>query len=232
MQVNLVNLFATVRDKKTKRIVPDLTKDDFKISEDGKDQTIVSFSRDSTLPVTLGVLIDTSGSEQYMLPAEQDAMSRFLARVMRKNDLAMVISFDSDANLLEDFTDDQDRLSRSIHRARINAPVAQGPFPLDIPGTVFYDAVYLACHDELADQPGRRAIVVVSDAQDEGSKLKAAGRHRGSATLRHGGAHIARRRSPLWRRKRSRGQEADGRNRRAHHRGPQREKDGGSLRRD
>ncbi len=172
IQVNLVNLFATVRDKKTKRIISDLTKDDFKISEDGKDQTIVSFSRDSTLPVTLGVLIDTSGSEQYMLPAEQDAMSRFLARVMRKNDLAMVISFDSDANLLEDFTDDQDRLSRSIHRARINAPVAQGPFPLDIPGTVFYDAVYLACHDELADQPGRRAIVVVSDAQDEGSKLK------------------------------------------------------------
>jgi VWFA-related protein len=172
VQVNLVNLFVTVRDKKSKRIVSDLEKGDFKISEDGKDQTIVSFSKDSTLPVTLGVLIDTSGSEQYMLPAEQDAMSRFLARVMRKNDLAMVISFDSDASLLEDFTDDQQRLSRSIHRARINSPIAQGPFPLDIPGTVFYDAVYLACHDELADQPGRRAIVVVTDAQDEGSRVK------------------------------------------------------------
>jgi VWFA-related protein len=172
VQVNLVNLFVTVRDKKSKRIVGDLAKDDFKVSEDGKDQTIVSFSRDSTLPVTLGVLIDTSGSEQYMLPAEQDAMSRFLARVMRKDDLAMVISFDSDANLLEDFTDDQNRLSRSIHRAKINAPIAQGPFPLDIPGTVFYDAVYLACHDELADQPGRRAIVVATDAQDEGSRVK------------------------------------------------------------
>jgi VWFA-related protein len=172
VQVNLVNLFATVRDKKTKRIASDLTKDDFKVSEDGKDQTIISFSRDSTLPVTLGVLIDTSGSEQDMLPAEQDAMSRFLARVMRKNDLAMVMSFDSDADLLQDFTDDQGRLSRSIHRARINAPVAQGPFPTDIPGTVFYDAVYLACHDELADQPGRRAIIIVTDAQDEGSKVK------------------------------------------------------------
>jgi VWFA-related protein len=172
VQVNLVNLFATVRDKKTKRIASDLTKDDFKVSEDGKDQTIISFSRDSTLPVTLGVLIDTSGSEQDMLPAEQDAMSRFLARVMRKNDEAMVMSFDSDADLLQDFTDDQDRLSRSIHRARINAPVAQGPFPADIPGTVFYDAVYLACHDELADQPGRRAIIIVTDAQDEGSKVK------------------------------------------------------------
>ena len=172
VQVNLVNLFATVRDKKSKRIVSDLDKDDFKVSEDGKDQTIVSFSKDSTLPVTLGLLIDTSGSEQNMLPAEQDAATRFLTRVMRKNDLAMVISFDSDANLLEDFTDDQDRLSRSIHRARINAPINQGPFPLDIPGTVFYDAVYLACHDELADQPGRRALIIVTDAQDEGSRLK------------------------------------------------------------
>ncbi len=172
MQVNLVNLFATVRDKKTKRIVSDLEKNDFKISEDGKDQAIVSFSKDSTLPVTLGLLIDTSGSEQNMLPAEQDAASRFLARVMRKDDLAMVISFDSDANLLQDFTDDQDRLSRSIHRARINAPIAQGPFPTDIPGTVFYDAVYLACHDELGDQPGRRALIIVTDAQDEGSKLR------------------------------------------------------------
>lgn len=172
VQVNLVNLFVTVRDKKSKRIVSNLEKDDFKISEDGQDQTIVSFSRDSNLPVTLGVLIDTSGSEMYMLPAEQDAMSRFLARVMRKDDLAMVISFDSDASLLEDFTDDQNRLSRSIHRAKINAPINQGPFPLDIPGTVFYDAVYLACHDELADQPGRRAIIVVTDAQDEGSRVK------------------------------------------------------------
>jgi len=172
VQVNLVNLFATVRDHKTKRIVSDLQKDDFKISEDGKDQTIVSFSKDSTLPVTLGLLIDTSGSEENMLPAEQDAASRFLARVMRKYDQAMVISFDSDANLMQDFTDDQDRLSRSIHRTRINAPVAQGPFPIDIPGTVFYDAVYLACHDELASEPGRRALIVVTDAMDEGSKLK------------------------------------------------------------
>jgi VWFA-related protein len=172
IQVNLVNLFATVRDKKTKRIVSDLEKEDFKISEDGKEQTIVSFSKDSTLPVTLGLLIDTSGSEQNMLPAEQDAATRFLARVMRKNDQAMVISFDSDADLLQDFTDDQDRIGRSIHRARINAPVSQGPFPTDIPGTVFYDAVYLACHDELADQPGRRALIIVTDAQDEGSRVK------------------------------------------------------------
>lgn len=172
VQVNLVNLFATVRDKKTKRIVSNLEKDDFKVSEDGKDQTIVSFSKDTTLPVTLGLLIDTSGSEENMLPAEQDAASRFLARVLRKNDQAMVISFDSDADLLQDFTDDQDRLRRAIHRTRINAPVAQGPFPTDIPGTVFYDAVYLASHDELADQPGRRALIIVTDAQDEGSKVK------------------------------------------------------------
>jgi VWFA-related protein len=172
VQVNLVNLFATVRDKKTHRIVSNLEKDDFKISEDGKDQTIVSFSKDSTLPITLALLIDTSGSEENMLPAEQDAASRFLARVMRKNDETAVISFDSDANLMQDFTDDQDRLSRAIHRTRINAPIAQGPFPIDIPGTVFYDAVYLASHDALASEPGRRAVIVITDAMDEGSKVK------------------------------------------------------------
>jgi VWFA-related protein len=172
VQVNLVNLFATVRDKHSKKIISNLEQGDFKITEDGVDQKITSFSRDSTLPVTLGLLIDTSGSEQDMLGAEQDAATRFLLRVMRKDDLAMVISFDTDADLLQDFTDDQSRLNRAIHRTRINAPVAQGPFPTSIPGTVFYDAVYLACHDELADQPGRRALIVVTDAQDEGSRLK------------------------------------------------------------
>jgi VWFA-related protein len=172
VQVNLVNLFATVRDKHTKKIISNLEQGDFKISEDGVDQKITSFSRDSTLPVTLGLLIDTSGSEQAMLGAEQDAATRFLLRVMRKDDLAMVISFDTDADLLQDFTEDQGRLNRAIHRTRINAPVAQGPFPTSIPGTVFYDAVYLACHDELADQPGRRALIVVTDAQDEGSRVK------------------------------------------------------------
>jgi VWFA-related protein len=172
VEVNLVNLFATVRDKKTKRVVTTLEQQDFKVSEDNVPQTISYFSRESTLPITLGLLIDTSGSEQFTLPAEQDAASRFLNTVLRKNDLAMIMSFDSDADLLADFTDDRTTLDRAIRRARINAPSAQGPLPTNIPGTVFYDAVYLACHDKLSDEAGRKALVIMTDAYDEGSKLR------------------------------------------------------------
>ena len=172
VQVNLVNLFATVRDKKTKQIISNLEEGDFKVAEDGKDQKISFFARESTLPITLGLLIDTSGSEQNMLGAEQDAAVRFFSRVLRKGDLAMVVSFDTDSDLLADLTDDQSRLDRAIHRTRINSPGAQGPLGTQIPGTVFYDAVYAACHDKLAEEAGRKAIVVLTDAQDEGSRLK------------------------------------------------------------
>src|SRR5579863_3066129 len=172
VQVNLVNLFVTVRDKKTKQIISNLEQGDFKITEDGVEQKISFFSRESTLPITLGLLIDTSGSETATLGAEQEAAVRFLSRILRKGDLAMVVSFDTDSDLLADLTDDQSRLDRAINRTRINAPGAQGPLAQTIPGTVFYDAVYAACHDRLADEAGRKAIVVLTDAQDEGSTLK------------------------------------------------------------
>ena len=177
VQVNLVNLFATVRDKH-KGIVTGLKQDDFQVYEDGQLQEITNFSADSNLPITLGILIDTSGSEYYMLSALQEAASRFLGRVMRKGDLAMVMSFDTDVDLLADFTDDRGRLDRAIHRAQINAPgssviIAQGPFPTSgSGGTNFYDAVYLAAHDKLSGEACRKAIVVLSDCEDTGSKLK------------------------------------------------------------
>jgi VWFA-related protein len=172
VQVNLVNLFATVRDKH-KAIVPNLTKDDFQVYEDGQLQEITNFSMDTNLPITLGLLIDTSGSETDMLYAEQDAASRFLGRVMRKSDLAMVISFDLDVDLLADFTEDVGRLNRAIKRAQINAPSGPvGPIPSSANGgTDFYDAVYLAAHDKLAEEAGRKAIVILTDAEDTGSKL-------------------------------------------------------------
>jgi VWFA-related protein len=172
VQVNLVNLFATVRDKKTKQIMSSLEQGDFKVTEDNVEQKISFFSRETTLPITLGLLIDTSGSETNTLGAEQEAAVRFLSRVMRKGDLSMVVSFDTDSDLLADLTDDQGRLDRAINRARINAPSSQGPLAQSIPGTVFYDAVYAACHDRLAEEAGRKAIVVLTDAQDEGSTLK------------------------------------------------------------
>jgi VWFA-related protein len=177
-QVNLVNLFATVRDK-NKRIVPTLKQEDFRISEDNQDQKIAFFSREVALPITLALLLDTSGSEQDMLSAIQDAGSQFIGRIIRKGDEALVMSFDANVDLLSDFTDERSQLERAIRKSRINVP-DQGarvgnPGPIgsrQITGTALYDAIYLACSEKLATEAGRKAIVIVTDAQDEGSKVR------------------------------------------------------------
>ncbi|MBI3664146.1 MAG: VWA domain-containing protein [Acidobacteria bacterium] len=171
--VNLVNLYATVRDK-DKRILPDLTKADFRIYEDGQEQTIDSFAREVNLPLTFGMLIDTSGSQRHVLPIEQDAADRFLGRVLRKGDLAFVTSFDADVNLLSDFTGERRELIRAIERARINAPgnpLQAGPFPLPPRGTLFYDAIYATCREKLAGEAGRKALIILTDAMDQGSRM-------------------------------------------------------------
>ncbi len=161
-QVSLVSLFATVRDK-NKGIVSNLTQNDFKVYEDNEEQKIAFFSKEVTLPVTLGLLIDTSGSERYRLPAEQDAANRFLERVMKKGDEAMVISFDLDVDLLSDFTDDKHIIERAINKAQVNAVggggvVTPGTIPSHAGGTHFYDAVYLACAEKLGTEAGRKAL--------------------------------------------------------------------------
>jgi VWFA-related protein len=175
-QVSLVSLFATVRDK-NKGIVSNLTQNDFKVYQDNEEQKIAFFSKEVTLPVTLGLLIDTSGSERYRLPAEQDAANRFLERVMKKGDMAMVISFDLDVDLLADFTDDKHIIERAINKAQVNAVggggvVTPGTIPSHTGGTHFYDAVYLACAEKLGTEAGRKALIIITDAQDEGSKVR------------------------------------------------------------
>src|SRR5438105_1246345 len=120
-QVSLVNIFANVRDKK-KHIMPSLKKEDFRVLEDDQEQKIAFFTNERALPVTLGLLIDTSLSEENRLPAEQEAATSFLNQVLRKGDEAMVISFGTDVDLLSDFTDDRAQLDRAIRSARINAP--------------------------------------------------------------------------------------------------------------
>ena len=144
------------------------------VAEDGQDQKIAFFSKEMALPITLGLLLDTSGSEQFMLGAIQDAGGRFLRRVLRKGDEAMVISFDTDVDLLSDFTDDRGLLERAINKARINTPgggyAGGNPGPIgnaNTPGTTLYDAIYLACGDKLNGEAGRKAIVIVTDAQDD-----------------------------------------------------------------
>lgn len=171
--VNLVNLYVTVRGK-DKRILPDLTEEDFQVLEDGQPQKIDSFAREVNLPLTFGMLIDTSGSQRQVLPIEQDAADRFLGRVLRKGDLAFVTSFDVDVNLLADFTGDRRELMRAIERARINAPgnpLAPGPFPTQPRGTLLYDAIYATCQEKLAGEAGRKALIILTDAMDQGSRV-------------------------------------------------------------
>lgn len=175
VQVELVHLFITVRDKHG-GLVPNLEKNDFQVYEDGQQQKIAYFSKEMNLPLTIGLLIDTSGSQENLLGAEQEAGKQFLSRILGPKDLAMVINFDLDVDLLADFTNDRPVLDRAIDRARINDPavpaVVQGPFPQQVNGTHFYDAIYLACHDKLAEEAGRKAVVVLTDAQDYGSSYK------------------------------------------------------------
>jgi VWFA-related protein len=175
--VSLVSLYATVRDSH-KKIITDLGENDFHIFEDGTEQKVAFFSREKTLPLTMGMLIDTSGSEETMIGAEQQAATQFLQRVMQKKDEAMVITFDLDVDLLSDWTSDLGTLDRAIRRARINTggsggQITPGPFPTSgSGGTNFYDAVYLACHDKMAGEAGRKALIILTDAEDNGSKMK------------------------------------------------------------
>jgi VWFA-related protein len=176
VRVPLVTLYATVRGHHN-ALVANLTEKNFQVYEDGKEQKIAYFSKESKLPLTMGILVDTSGSQQGLLDAEKTSAERFLQRVLRPKDEAMVITFDLDVNLLADFTNDAGILDRAIERAEINAPQGSpytpGPFPQKGPiGTDFYDAVYLACHDKLSGEAGRKALIILTDAQDYGSKMK------------------------------------------------------------
>lgn len=170
----IVNVFVTVRDHHN-GIVSDLGKDDFKVYEDGAEQKLAYFSKEVDMPISLGLLMDTSGSMSHIFVAEQDAATRFVREVMRKRDEAMVISFDTDSNLLADFTEDQSELDSAIHRAQVSAVgvggvVTPGPIPQNQSGgTNLFDAVYLACHDKLAGEAGRKAIVMLTDGEDNGS---------------------------------------------------------------
>lgn len=173
VRTSLVNVFVTVRDRHN-QIITDLTKSDFKVFEDGVEQKVAYFSKEMNLPLTLAILMDTSGSMSNVLSAEQDAASRFVHEVLRKKDEALVMSFDLDVNLLADFTEDPNVLENAIRRTRINAAgpvITAGTVPQNgVIGTDLYDAIYLACHSELSTQAGRKAIIVLTDAEDNGSK--------------------------------------------------------------
>src|SRR5208282_6382864 len=107
-------------------LIPGLAKDEFDIFEDGTPQTIKYFAAETDQPLTLGILIDTSPSQTRVLPMEQDVGASFLSQVLRKKDLAFVISFDADVDLLQDFTNDPRELRVALNRTRIGGGSPQG----------------------------------------------------------------------------------------------------------
>ena len=186
-EVKVVNLLATVRNKKGE-IVRTLTRDDFSIEEEERPQTLRYFSRESDLPLTLGLLVDTSGSQRRVLGAERSASYRFFEQVLREDkDLAFVIHFDREAELLEDLTSSRKKLEQALEllespqMGRRGGGWGGGPHggqggggtggrgrPA---GTVLYDAAALASDELMRKQSGRKALIVLSDGVDNGSKF-------------------------------------------------------------
>jgi VWFA-related protein len=176
VEVSLVNILASVHDKHG-GLIGNLTKDDFTVLEDGKPQTIKYFTRETDLPLTIGLLIDVSASQRNLLDIEKRAAHQFFAQVLRKKDEAFLISFGEDSELLQDYTNSPKLLQAGLSQLQINSGtsgIGPGPVPtISQPrGTVLYDAVYLAANEKLRAEVGRKVIVLITDGIDEGSKLK------------------------------------------------------------
>jgi VWFA-related protein len=182
VDVKVVTLPVTVRDKHGK-IIRDLTKDDFTLQEDGRPQSIRYFSQDTNLPLTLGLLVDTSRSQTNVLDAERSASRSFLEQmVVQPKDKAFLIHFDREVELLQDLTSSREKLQSALDllktpsdRERSNDPndsddSRSGSGSHHSGGTQLYDAVFLASNELMKKQQGRKALVVLSDGVDRGSK--------------------------------------------------------------
>lgn len=206
VDVNVVNVLATVHDRNG-HLVNDLTKDDFILEEDGKQQEIKYFTRQTDVPLIIGLLIDTSQSQRNLIEDERGASYQFLDQVLRPDrDQAFVIKFDREAELLQDLTNSTSSLQKALDAVKAASPATLRrptdgtgsgiPFAQNWPGggrrggqrgqwpgggqprtqtgggTVLYDAVYLASDEILEKQEGRKAIILISDGVDTGSKVR------------------------------------------------------------
>src|SRR5277367_165308 len=195
VNVKMVTMFATVRDKHG-QLIRNLTKDDFVLDQDGHPQTISYFAADSDLPLTLGLLVDTSLSQRRVLDQERDASHAFLDHLLREDkDKAFVIHFDHEVELLQDLTSSRQKLEASLDqlgRPQFSQTGSGGSSGSDPGnggssgsgggggrgsrggygggGTLLYDAVFLASDEMMKKQQGRKAIVVLTDGVDRGSK--------------------------------------------------------------
>jgi VWFA-related protein len=172
----VVNVYAVVEDKK-KHLIPDLKKEDFELEEDGRPQEIRYFSRETDTPLTMGIMVDTSPSQGKVLGIEQEQAKAFLRQVLRPKDLAFVLHFDVEVELLQDFTADQRLLAHAIDETVINGG-ARGVLPSPVPtgdsggATHLYDAVYLASNELLRNEVGRKVLILLTDGEDQGSRVK------------------------------------------------------------
>jgi VWFA-related protein len=179
--VRVVNVFATVRDKKG-AIVRNLTQSDFTLDEDGRPQVIRYFSQESNLPLTLGLLVDTSFSQSRVLGQERTASLRFLSQVLREDkDQAFVIHFDHEVELLQDLTSSRRKLDDALNQLELpdrggsqQGGGRQGPRQRGSwrgGGTSLYDSVLLASDELMSKQSGRKALILLTDGVDNGSKV-------------------------------------------------------------
>jgi VWFA-related protein len=168
-----VNVYAVVRNKNG-RLIPDLTKNDFEIKEDNILQKITYFTRETDTPLTLAIMIDTSPSQERVLDVEQREAKAFLHQVLRPKDLVCVIHFDLEVELLRDFTIDQRLLDNAIDETVINGGghgVLPSPLPTSsVGGTHLYDSVYLAAHELMSHEVGRKVLILLTDGEDQGSR--------------------------------------------------------------
>jgi VWFA-related protein len=186
VEVKTVSVLATVRDKHGK-IISNLTKDDFQLDEDGRPQTINYFAHESDLALRLGLLVDTSLSQRRLIDQERNASYSFLDHLLRQDkDLAFVIHFDREVELLQEFTPSRPKLQAAL-QALQTPPFESGGGGgrgggngggsgggrgrgSHGGGTLLYDAVFLASDELMSKQQGRKALIILTDGVDHGSK--------------------------------------------------------------
>ena len=173
VDVNLVNILFSVRDKRG-GLIPNLNKEDFTVYENGVPQTLRNFGRENDLPLTIGLLVDVSGSQEGLIDEERRTSALFFKKVLRQKDMAFLISFGSEAELLQDYTNSVNLLREGLNGLRLNTHVGgihpgAGSTPR---GTIMYDAVFLAAADKLKGEVGRKVIVLITDGMDQGSRVK------------------------------------------------------------
>lgn len=174
----MVNVYAVVEDRRG-HLIRGLNQADFAITDNKVPQQIAFFLPETDAPLSLGLLIDTSVSQEHLIDTEQKTAQMFLASVLRPSDRAFCMHFDTDVELLVDFTNDLGSLSRAVKQVRINETgqsILTNPQTNPPPGgTHLYDAVYLASNELMKSREGRKVLVLVTDGEDQGSRTSLAG---------------------------------------------------------